>query len=244
MFQLPGHLLQKLLYNLVSSLASLEQFSQHLSEMLCPELKSSESLLNKIQPNVVDCLFFQLTGAQQASQQPGQRAPHSHCWGFPQDCAHTACTLGVAPPHWPPLAPPSRGWALLSHPSSMQSTTLQFCFVLNRVTQAQPLHTALAQPGTPGGRSSGISALLHPLPGQEATHAHSGGRAHLGPGEASADLVGCRMQGFLGNEHWGHPGLPEASSVSRRALLSPAVLPQTTEDLGAVPSGCQTGTTA
>ena len=61
MFQLPGHLLQKLLYNLVSSLASLEQFSQHLSEMLCPELKSSESLLNKIQPNVVDCLFFQLT---------------------------------------------------------------------------------------------------------------------------------------------------------------------------------------
>ena len=81
MFQLPGHLLQKLLYNLVSSLASLEQFSQHLSEMLCPELKSSESLLNKIQPNVVDCLFFQLTGAQQASQQLGQRAPHSHCWG-------------------------------------------------------------------------------------------------------------------------------------------------------------------
>lgn len=67
--------------------------------------------------------------------------------GLPQDCEHSACTLGAALPCLPPLAPPSRGLALLSHPSSMQSKTLQFCFFLNRVTQAQPLHTALAQPG-------------------------------------------------------------------------------------------------
>lgn len=118
-----------------------------------------------------------------------------------------------------------------------------FCFKQSR-TSTTTAHSSCTTRHWPGGRSSGISALLHPLPGQGATHAHSGGRAHPGPGEASADLVGCRMQGFLGNEHWGHPGLPEASSVSRQALLSPAVLPQTTEDLGAVPSGCQAGTTA
>ena len=41
----------------------------------------------------------------------------------------------------------------------MQSTTLQFCFVLNRVAQAQPLHTALAQPGT--GLVAGPRGFLH-----------------------------------------------------------------------------------
>ena len=146
MFQLPSHLLQKLLYNLPSSHASLEQFSQHLSEMLFPELKSSESLLNKTQPDIVGCVFpvDRCTTSQASSLGRGHPIPTA---GAPTGL----CTPGLHP-RGSPATLTSLGTSLKG-PGTAKSPLIHakhnppVLFFLNRVTQAQPLHTALAQPG-------------------------------------------------------------------------------------------------